>query len=277
MQDDALVLEYAIGAIEADNGQLERLDEFTERVRSGEFHRPTDVQIICDCVDGRCGAVPPFRPNSAGGSETIMVADDLTSKRFAANTDGSTHAQYQAALTFLHDADQPIGGHTAEGVVAPGSGCGANDKLPAIYEFIAKNGVVMRDMAARLGVQVDDTTQQLILDNAVARSEFSNGSDLLGALDHQPGAQTAHLQGGHREVLTVINTRPGTTLDREAMREAFPDHQAFNVDVWALENTARLLSDDETQVDQLVAAMVYYNLATAYVLGGKTMGVVVVK
>lgn len=278
MQNDAMVLEHAIGTIEADDSQLERLEEFTERLENGEFHRPTEVMIVCDCVDGRCDAAHgPLRPNSAGGSESLMVADDLVGKRFASGTDGSTLAQYKAVLAHLHEAGQQIGGHTAEGVAAPGSGCGANDKLPAIYAFMAENGTVLRDAAVALGVEVDDATQEMIIGNAATRREFSNGSDLLDVLKAQPDAHTAQLEGKHREVVTVVNMRAGTTLDREALRAEFPDHQAFNVDAWALENTARLLTDDPAEISRLVAAMVYYNLATAYVLGGPSMRVVVVR
>ncbi len=278
LHENVVTLTHAIGAIEADASQLDRLDEVTERLASGEFHHPTNVTVVCDCVDGRSDAAHGvLRPNSAGGSESLMVADDLTAKRFAKGTDGSTLAQYKATLAFLHESGQQIGGHTAEGVTAPGSGCGANDKLSAIYGFIAANGDALRDMAATLGVEVDSATQELIIGNAAARTEFTAGSDLLDVLQAQPDAHTALLQGKHREVVTVVNTRPGTTLDREALRAEFPDHQAFNLDAWALSNTAHLLTEDTTEVAQMVSAMVYYNLATACVLAGKSMRVVVVK
>jgi hypothetical protein len=120
-------LTLGIGSIEADDTQLERLDEFTERLESGEFYISTNETVVCDCVDGRCGAEEPYGLNSSGGSQTLMVADDLTFKQFAKGTDGSTLAQYKKALNFLQDNGQPIGGHTAEGAHPPSSGCGAND------------------------------------------------------------------------------------------------------------------------------------------------------
>lgn len=218
------------------------VDEVTERLASGEFHRPTNVTVVCDCVgDSRSDAAHGvLHSNSAGGSESLMVADDLTAKRFAKDTDGSTLAQYKATLAFLHESGQQLV-VILPGATAPGSGCGANDKLSAIYGFMAANGDALRDMAATLGVQVDNATQELIIGNATARTEFANGIDLLDILQAQPDAHTALLQGKHREVVAVI-TRPGTTLDREALRAEFPDHQAFNLDAWALSNTARLLT-----------------------------------
>lgn len=272
---DALVLDCAIGTIEANNSQLERLNEFCERVESGEFYKHTDIGIVCECVDGRPGAFH-MRPNSAGGSQTIMVADDLVNKRFAVGTDGSTSAQYNSMLSFLHESGQQIGGHTAENVAALNSGCGANDKLSTIYTYISQHADDVRGLSSTLGVAVNQTIHDKIIGNASARTEFSDAVTLLESLDNQPGAEVTHLRGDHQEVLTSINLRPGTTLDRNAMRTEFPHHQVFNVDVWALENSARLLSTDETEVNELFVAMIYYNIATACVLGGKSMRVVVV-
>lgn len=103
----------AQGTIEAGPDQQERLEEFTDRVGGGEFHRPTAGTIPCLCIDGRSCAHPAeLLPNSAGGSETLMVADDLTTKSFALDGDNSTFAQYSNVLDFLKKIDQPIGGHT---------------------------------------------------------------------------------------------------------------------------------------------------------------------
>lgn len=157
------------------------------------------------------------------------------------------------------------------------SGCGANDKLPAIYDFIATHGADLRRMAAQLGVELDDATHDMLVSNAVGRTQFSDGSELLNDLKTTPDAKVAELEGAHREVIVAVNTKFGTTLDREALRAAYPDLQAFNVDAWSFVTTARLLTDDPQEASELAAAMTYYNLATACVLAGKSMRVVVVK
>ena len=44
------------------------------------------------------------------------------------------------------------------GATAHRGGCGANDKLPTIYDFIATHGADLRRMATQLGVELDDAT-----------------------------------------------------------------------------------------------------------------------
>ena len=271
-----MVLDNAIGSIQPDDKQAERLDEFTDRVGSGEFLKSTDESIVCDCIDGRHGSQGALRPNAAGGSESLTVADDLTSHRFG-GADSTTCGQYKATLAYLHDHHYPVGGHTCEGVSGTASGCGANDKLPAIYAFIAEHGDVLRSLVGALGSEVTDETHTLIVENAAKRSAFSDGSELLTALKDEPDARVSQLVGAHREVLALINNRQGTTLDRDAVREEFGDeYQAFNVDTWAFAASAKAIANDDTDAYQKLIAMLYYNLATAHVLVGPTLRVVVV-
>ena len=276
-----MLLTPAIGNIQAGQEQVERLDEVTERVGAGEFHRETEGRIPCKCIDGRCSNLDNLLPNSAGGTETLMVADDLTTKNFVLGGDTTTGGQYSAMVEYLQETNNPIGGHTAEDLHGAPSGCGANDKLPAIYEFIAQNGEVLRGLASKLGVEVDDETQGLITGNAAARSEFSDGAELLATLKEKGGDESVDvLKGAHKEVVAVINKRFGTTLDRNAFDAEFGEnYQSFNVDAWAFEEGARVITQMGGEKEQLQkqVAMVYYNLATACVLCGPDMRVVVLE
>lgn len=269
-----LTLEAAEGTIDAKEHQQERLEEFTDRVGSGEFHVPVHGTIPCGCVDGRCGG--KLRPNAAGGSETIFVADDLTTKRLGA-ADGTTLGGYLNTLQFLKEKGFEVGGHTDEHAEGDVSGCGANDKLTQIYAFMTRQPDLLRDLAGQFGVEVDDTTHELIIDNAAKRTQFSKGGDLLEAL-WAKGTKDAIdvLNGSHNEVLVVVNTQEGTSLDRDALEAEFgEDYEAFNVDVWSFEEAARITSLGAKEQTNKVIAMVYYNLATAHVLGGKNLRVVV--
>lgn len=279
--------EAAIGTIEAGPNQQERLDEFTTRVGSGEFHHDINWQeafkkmILLRCVDGRLpenGSATPA-PNSAGGSESLFVADDLTEKRFA--LDGSVTSGYENILNFLHDNGYEIGGHTGTHAAGSASGCGANDKLDMIYAYMAQCGDTLRTLAAGLGVQIADEMHELLTANAAARTEFSTGRSLLDILQAKANPLFVDtLAGEHREVATVVNTRRGTTLDRDTLAYEFgPNYQAFNVDVWAFEAAARAISKPDASDDMIaskVAALVYYNLATALVLSGPAMRLVTV-
>lgn len=268
-------LDIAEGAIEAQDNQIERLDEVTQRLADGEFHVAVDGSIPSKCIDGRPGA-RGLAPNAAGGSESLMVADDLTSRAFTTDDD-TTVSNYRTTLVALQGAGLAIGGHTDDHAQGVASGCGANDKLPLIYDFMVRKAAEIRDVATAVGMSVSDETHELIIRNAKARTEFSAGSELLDALVKAGGdAVVDPLRGSHNEVVAVINLHSGTTLDREALEREFgPDYQAFNVDAWSFAAAAEAISSSSEEVQQKVVAMVYYNLATAGVLCGKTMRTIV--
>jgi len=262
------ILTEAEGNIEATDTQRERVDELTERLMSGELHVGTEHTVVCGCIDGRSPATP--KPNSAGGSESLMVADDLTNKQFAGN-DGTTLAAYRNVVGFLKKIGQPVGGHDDDHASGDKSGCGANDKLEQIYDMIVRKGEHIRDLAAQYGIVIDDETHELIVSNAAQRAAFSPGAELKAELDWVTEGTYDRLQGSHNEVIVALNTVAGTTLDRDALREAFGDeYQAFNVDVWAFQASANLISttDDSREAQQKVAALAYYNFATALTLCG---------
>lgn len=273
-QPDYLLLDHAQGAIEASAEQQERLDEVTELLAQGEFHKLVEGYGVCKCIDGRSGGYGIY-PNVAGGTETLLVADDLTTKRFATES-GTTADAYGALIDHLDAQRDIVGGHTDDHAHGEMSGCGANDKLDKIYKFIANSGDVLYDLADKLGVVVDDETHEMIVANAAARTEFSTGAELLDVLKEAEEPHIEELLGAHNEVVAVINTIPDTSLDRTALTAKFgTEYQAFNVDAWAFEIAAQKISNDEDEVTAKVAAMAYYNLATAHVLCGKNMRVVV--
>lgn len=271
-----MTLPLAEGTIEAGLDQQERLKEFTERVGRGEFHVQTEGKIPFGCIDGRDtrdGLAP--KPDSAGGTESIFVADDLTTRRYAAE-DGTTVGGYVNVLKRVNECGYEVGGHTDDHASGEGSGCGANDKLPLIYGFISQYGDQLREVAANLGVTIDDESFATIKQNAAERNDFSTGRELLDALKAYGEDKADPLEGAHKEVVAVINTKEGTTLDRHAVRREFgPNYQAFNVDVWSFNEAAELVSETPEEVQAKTFAMTLYNLATAHVLCGKNMRVVV--
>jgi hypothetical protein len=269
------LLENGIGQIQAGPEQQEYLEDVTAQLASGAFHVETIGRIPFGCIDGRDtrdGLYP--KPDSAGGTETLFVADDLTSKRF--DTDGTTLTAYSATLNFVRQASYEVGGHTDEHAHGEGSGCGANDKLPIIYGYIAQYGDSLRELAGQLGVTASDEEFAIIMNNAAGRSEFSSGRALLDALREYGDEAADLLSGEHKEVAAVINTRPGTTLDRRALRVAFgEDYEAFNVDVWTFDEAAELIAPSPEKRDAVKLAMTLYNLATAHVLCGPQMRVII--
>lgn len=272
----------AIGTIEAGEHQQDRLDELTHRVASGEFHKEITggVAIPVRCVDGRTilTGAHALAPNSAGGTESLFVADDLTTKRFITKGE-PTVAGYTAIIEMLVNNGYEVGGHTDLHAHGEISGCGANDKLPKIYQYMYERADVLRSTATQLGVEVPDDAHRLIVDNAAKRTAFSSGNELLSVLETYANDEFIdHLDGEHNEVVAVINNRTGTTLDRDALQAAFGvDYQAFNVDTWSFEQAARLLATGDDEAAQKIVAIAYYNLATTYVLGGPRLRVVVLQ
>lgn len=264
----------AEGAIQAGPEQQERLESFTTRIAAGEFHGEAQALVPVICIDGRFGGFHML-PNAAGGSETVFVADDLTNKLYGGE-DGTTLSGYANVLDRIVEKGELVGGHDDDHHDEAGSGCGANDKLPDIYKFLGGKGDAIREVAAKLGVNVSDTLHDKIVSNAKSRNSFSHGAQMLSVLeDHDEEVIVEHLGGAHKEVVAVINTKEGTTLNRQDILDEFgEDYEAFNVDVWAFQNAAELLTDDVEQQQELVTAMVYYNLATAHVLCGPGMRVV---
>ncbi len=268
------LLQHAEGTIEAGFEQQERLDEVTELLVTGEFHTLVEDYGMIKCIDGRPGGYGLY-PNTAGGTETLLVADDLTTKRFADET-GTTVNAYRNLIHYLEEAGEMVGGHGDNHAEGAASGCGANDKLEKIYAFMVRSADILRELAEKLGVVVDDITHDTIIANAAARTQFSTGAELLSVLLENENAHHEELLDVHNEVVAVINTQPDTSLDRQALADHFgDDYQAFNVDVWAFSGAAASIAELPEEISAKVVAMVYYNLATAHVLCGKGMRVVV--
>lgn len=290
--------EAAIGTIEPaprlEAGEIdaETLRDCVERLASGEFHRSVGLDQIlpAKCVDGRprTDGVQELAPNSAGGSFSLVVADMLTSQNYR-NYGGQIAedtAEYaRNAFQSLKDSGygEQLGDHCDDHAEGEKCGCGAVDKMQPIVGYIADHADEVRSLAEALGVEVDDETHEVLAARSAELSQldnlaFSPGADAMSELRAAAGDETVEkLAGSHNEVVVTINTHSGTTLDRAGLREQFGDkYQAFNVDIWALEETAATLSSDETETRQQFAAMVYYNIATAAVLGGKSLRIVTV-
>lgn len=269
-----MTLDNAVGGIEASDAQQEHLEAITERLGAGEFHVSVTGKIPKVCIDGRPGG--ELGPNSAGGTFTLTVADDLTTQRFSAGK-SLAEADREVSQVVIGEGED-VGGHCDEHAEGEKCGCGAKDKIKDIYGYMVNNSRVIREQAAKLGVEVSDEIHDQIISRAAERTDFSTGAELSATLKDTAGSQAESvLRGAHNEVVAVVNTREGTSLDREALAEEFKDvYQAFNIDVWSFLEAAKAISLSEEEAAQKVVAMVYYNLATAGVLCGPKMRVVTV-
>ena len=267
-----------IGSIQPTDEQQERLEEFTQEVGSGEFHVKAVGSIVCHCIDGRTCDDIVLAPNAPGGTLAVAVAEDLTAGRNVSNDDTTLDIYKKILEKMKHDGVM-IGGHVSStaGDTPYETGCGASDQLGAIYAYIATNGATIHSIATKLGVSVSDETHELITERAAQRSQFTDSQEILTTLKAEAGDEAAAaLEGVHAEVMAIINLIPGTTLDRNAVKSKYgAGYQAFNADVWAYEESAKIIADTPAEVSEKVVAMVYYTIATAGVLCGPGMRVVV--
>lgn len=263
-------LDLAEGKIEAGPDQQERLEEFTERLLSGEFHVPVDSKVPFVCIDGRPGA-EVLGPNAAGGTFTMTVADDLTTRRFSAGK--SLAEAHEEVVTILKAEGYEVGGHCADHAPEGKCGCGAEDEVEAIYDFIVRHADDLRGMLGLVGLEARDEDHDLIVSNAARRTSFSTGPEISDSLRRVGGSDAEPtLFGAHFEVAASVNSKEGTTLDRKAVAAEFgPHYQAFNIDHWAFDEGARAIALSQEEAAQKVVAMTYYNLATSHVLPGKKM------
>lgn len=165
-----VALPYAVGTIEAQGNQMECFDEFIEDIRSGEFHVPTDKAIPCKCIDGRCSKGYSLEgPNSAGGMLSLVVADDITRKKFSDAT-GTISGSAKNVALHLQQRNLPVGLHSDDHASAPNSGCGANDKLNEIYMNMGRFEDDIKATAAQiLGFIPREETNDLIFNNVLDR------------------------------------------------------------------------------------------------------------
>lgn len=269
---ELMSLTQAEGSIHAEN--VPAVVELAESIVRGEHHRAVSGDIICKCIDGRNCEQGLEGPNSAGGTLSMLVADDLTSQRFI-TTNEPIAVGMERLTKELDDQGQPIGVHTDENANGEKSGCGANDKLPEIYAMMVKKAEHIRELTELiLGMPVPDEIHDMITVRATERVLFSPGSKVASAVTEVAGEESVEtLEGSHKEIVAVINLVEGTTLDRDGLHAVTGGkYQAFNVDAWAFERSARVVSvSEDDMIDAKVIALTYYNLATALVLCGPDM------
>lgn len=283
-----LLGEHAEGSIEASDTQQEHLPELIEKINNGEYQVRIEWDeskgplIIIQCIDGRTFMI--IGPSSAGGTMSLAIAEDLTTKRYA-HEDGTTAGAMKNLVESMVEEGLPIGGHNGDHATGDACGCGACDKQPDIYRIIAEKSEVLQQLATDMDVMIPSETSEKIANNARQRIEdggLSSGAELSKVLAENASDDSFEtLKGAHKEVLIVVNKKPGTTIDRGAIARNYDGEcQVFVVDAWAFEDAARAISPldaGEAEIQEKVAALVYYNLATALALCGPNMQIITIE
>jgi hypothetical protein len=149
------------------------------------------------------------------------------------------------ALTTLKEKGFGIGVHrghhanTENGICD----CGFADKLPMIYELALDEE---DEIKKRITSLVPDKDEIISKSYVVMKSwqpvRIKNKGEWLVKICENFGCSVVNMEGDHAEVVAFVNLRSGTTLDTNGLNTA--GRQAFNLDLWAILDTARVLGFD---------------------------------
>ncbi|MCA9301233.1 hypothetical protein KDA08_03720 [Candidatus Saccharibacteria bacterium] len=285
----------AIGAIEP-KGRVEAgeisdttVDLLAEQMSQGRQYEEIDVDpgvvnmlIPKWCVDGRSDPDSDQQaPNAAGGTYSLVVAEALIDAEILVAQGKTSVAHSKEMFEDLTSNGYDIGGHTDDHATTEKCGCGACDRMAEIISFIADKADEISEISATLGVEVSQELigkikagAELLIENKYVSTGPEMIQNIKDVTKDESHVQT--VRGPHNEVVLGINTKVGTTLDRGSITNEFGEqYQAFNLDVWALENGIKAIESNEDLVNEKFVAGVFYNIATAAVLAGPSLRVVV--
>ncbi len=186
------------------------------------------------CVDGRAGLVKNKKygsyPQMLGGSFGFAVLDWALnhSNNILSNVIGKTFNR-------LKEEGYPLGVHTSTHAHEGKSDCGFADNLGVIIETLKDKSQeiwhILNSAAPGLDQESWDNLVDLV--NQIDLSTLPSGEELIGKSKTQ-GAVLQILDGEHQEEVAIVNLQPKTTLDVDINQ----NHQAFNLDLWLVEEIA---------------------------------------
>lgn len=296
-QELLITLPFAEGAVDPTDRisrgiiHPEKITELAQRIKDGEFTIYGDTEAIpCICMDCRptVDGDPTVGPKAAGGTFTAVVADALTFDSY--RQPGENAAAHKARLFEQLQANSyRPGGHIPAGFPKnKEGGCGAEGKLhnkeaskPSIFRFMKKNSDNIFNTLRALDYEVDRDTEVGIndkLSTLIDEGYASSGAELA-----KVGVEVAPKENFELEdapqlaVVVALMTRPGEYLDQKRIqREYGHDYQVFEIETWAVKNSAKATSlSEEEQTSREIAAMAY-QLGASGVIGGPGLGIVVV-
>lgn len=238
------------------------------------------------CIDGRPAESEATREVSApalrlaGGTVSAWVGALLCGLLDLPSSTEAAMAGLGAFCQDLHQLGFALSTHTDDHTAGDNCGCGAADQLGAILRLIETEPEAVKGILDSWGVVCPDFT--VVADRARSMSSAVTG---VGSQINQTIMSVApdaniEVQGEHREVLTMINTRPHCSINRTKVmaelaagglgNEENPA-QVFVVDLWALKAVAQALSLEDAQRTSFIAAGGAFNAAALLALSGPTM------
>ncbi|MBD3689946.1 hypothetical protein H8R18_02550 [Nanchangia anserum] len=238
--------------------------------------RPATGWWAAACVDGRdveWGGGEQHFPRLAGGGVSAF-AGMLLAGAWADDAE-TPRALAERFVGLVHAAGWPVVFHVDEMAGQRRSGCGAADGWGLILSLIGRDEKGVHAFLEALGrgmPREEHRERARILAHDPPRGPELREAFALAATEPEPV-----MVGAHREVATIINMCPGTTIDRARVNRALTDvgveePQVFVCDAWAAAPMARALAPlIDADVADVEMTMLAYAMAALVVLGGEAM------
>ncbi len=254
------------------------LDDMYQAIASGEFNIPAKGAVPEICVDGRTdkNGKRKSAPCAAGGTLSIVYGGDLGGASISSDTN-----ETQLTIRLMNTLKEK--GHTTgvHGDDHSSCGCGACAKAKIIYQHIAERVNDIASLTSRLGIDLTEAEKATIVQqakNRLSQSDFfaEDRATILHAAQEN-GAIFEELIGVHNELGIALNTKPGTTIDRSAIRAKYgSQYDVFVVDAWSFRAAAREINPTGNYQDtqRIAKAITLQNVATASILGHGSLSII---
>ncbi|OQW41870.1 MAG: hypothetical protein A4S08_11970 [Proteobacteria bacterium SG_bin4] len=267
----------SIGPDNRDDIDKNVLIQMYQAIAAGVFNVPANGVVPEICVDGRTKADGSrfSAPCAAGGTLSIVYGSDL-----GGSSAGDVN-ELQLTTQAIHTLKSKGHSTGVHGDDHGPCGCGACAKAPTIYQHISERINDIAALVGKLGINVTDAEKGSIVQQANNRlgqaGFFAEDRAAVLQAAQECGALYEELVGKHNELGIALNTKPGTTVDRAAIRAKYgPQYDMFVVDAWAFGNAAKDInasgSDDDVQ--RIAKAITIQNVATASILGHGSLRIV---
>ena len=254
------------------------LSDMYQAIASGEFNIPANGAVPEICVDGRTDKDGKRKnaPCAAGGTLSIVYGGDLG----GASTSGDTN-ETQLTIRIINTLKEKGHATGVHGDDHSSCGCGACAKAKTIYQHIAERINDIASLTSELGINLTEAEKATIVQqakNRLSQSDFfaEDRAAILHAAQEN-GAIFEELVGVHNELGIALNTKPGTTIDRSAIRAKYGvQYDMFVVDAWAFGAAAKEVNptDNDQDTQRIAKAITLQNVATASVLGHGSLRII---
>jgi|GEM_PF-2332182 len=216
------------------------------------------------CVDGRKGE-RTLNNNVLRGLYPQVLGGDLNATAVDWLLKGGTadfSENMKNVFKSLEENGFALGVHGGHHANEEKSDCGFADQMPAIINNLKNYSKEIFELLTNAAPdmfnknEVKNLWEEIINTiNDVDVKKIPSGKNLVDGAKSLDNIAFQNLEGEHEELAAVVNLKQGTTLDVDNNQ----DHQAFNLDLWYLEEQMKALkySGEELEKAKLLTLGLY--------------------